>query len=125
MEKLCNGGRIIGLSTPGVSFAASPRSFYFLPGCAKASVEYMARHYAKELAPKRITVNVVISGITDTDAWIASPPIDAVELPKLRCPMKEVIPPSDVGAAVAFLVSKQARFITGAFLLVDCALMFV
>lgn len=126
MEKTGYGGRVIGLSTPGVHIAASPRSFYYLPGCAKASMEYMARHYAKELAPKRITVNVVIAGITETDAWAtATPPINPVELAKLRCPMKEVILPSDVGAAVAFLVSEKARFITGAFLPVDGGLMFV
>ncbi|XP_064614489.1 diacetyl reductase [(S)-acetoin forming]-like [Liolophura sinensis] len=122
MEKSPHGGRIVVLSNPGVNLMSSPRPFYLMAGCGKAALEYLTRHYALVLAPKRITCNVVIPGITKTKGWKE---IDPTELAERRCPMKEVIQPEDVGAALAFLVSPKARFITGAFLPVDGGLMFV
>ncbi|XP_064614486.1 glucose 1-dehydrogenase 2-like [Liolophura sinensis] len=101
---------------------SSPRPFYLMPGCGKAALEYVIWHYALVLAPKRITCNVVIPGITKTKEWKE---IDPTELAERRCPMKEVIQPEDVGAALAFLVSPKVRFITGAFLPVDGGLMLV
>ena len=64
-----SGGSIIAVSSPGCNVNHTPKPMYMLPGQAKTTLEYLSRHYALLLAPKRITVNVVVPGFTRTEAW--------------------------------------------------------
>ncbi|XP_035698811.1 tropinone reductase 2-like [Branchiostoma floridae] len=96
---------------------------YFTPGTAKASMEYMVRHYAKQLAPRRITCNTVIPGMVDTEAWA---PVKArigkegvADMVGRLCGMGRWGTPRDVGGVVAFLCSERAGFVTGAAIPVD------
>ena len=81
---------------------------------AKAGVLGLTRHLARELAPYRINVNAVSPGIVDT------PMVAAALTPEQRQQLAESIPferladPSEIASLVAFLVSTEADYITGA-----------
>ncbi len=78
---------------------------------SKAGLLGMTRQAARELAPHHIRVNAVAPAhIIDDDA-----PISALE----TIPLRQHGTPDDVAAAVLFLVSDAARFITGQTLYVD------
>lgn len=116
-----HGGHVVAISSPGCNSSSTPKAYYMLPGQAKASMEYLARHYAVLLAPSLITVNVVIPGFTKTEAW-GFHPVKEEGLNKLmesRTPMGRWVQPQDVGGLVAFLSSEAGRYITGAAIPVD------
>ena len=83
---------------------------------AKAGLNGLTRSVAVEYAPFGIRCNTVVAGSIDT--YGAAPPPRADGSPDLgaRIPMGE---PVDVANAVLFLVSSEARFITGVLLPVD------
>jgi NAD(P)-dependent dehydrogenase (short-subunit alcohol dehydrogenase family) len=59
-----DGGRIINLSSGLARFVGADTSVY---GPAKGAVEILTRYLAKELGPRRITVNTVAPGAIETD----------------------------------------------------------
>ncbi|NMG11738.1 SDR family oxidoreductase [Brasilonema sp. UFV-L1] len=118
-------GYIVAISSPGCNSSQTPKLQYALPGQAKAVVEFLARYYAKTLAPRRITVNVVIPGFVKTQAWefvtSTSGGVDS-DIIKARIqntPMQRWASPLEIGDVVAFLCSPKAAFITGVALPVD------
>lgn len=118
-------GYIVAISSPGCNSNQTPKLQYAMPGQAKAVVEFLARYYAKTLASRRITVNVVIPGFVKTEAWnfITSNRggIDSEVVKKMieNTPMQRWASPEEIGGVVAFLCSPQAAFITGVALPVD------
>lgn len=92
----------------------SPFSTY---AATKAALRSYARSWAAELAPRRIRVNVVAPGPTDTDKMGAvfeemrQAHIAPITLGRMAC-VEEV-------AADLFLLSDEAGFVTGAELCVD------
>lgn len=111
-------GRIIMISTPGCNLVSPQRSFYELLGQAKSAAESLIRSYALRLAPKRITANIVIPGITKTDEWWMSDE-ELEEYAKRRCPMKVLLQPEAIAGVIVFLLSGAAAFTTGARIPVD------
>ncbi len=101
-----DGGRIVNISS-----ALTQMSF---PGAtvhlgSKAALEQFTRGLALELAPRGITVNTVLPGITDTGVLS-----DAVRETGMQLsPFGRVGTPGEVADVVAFLVSEQARWMTG------------
>jgi 3-oxoacyl-[acyl-carrier protein] reductase len=87
---------------------------------AKAGLEALVRALALELAPSGVTVNAVVPGFIrkDPGAHVA---IDAAASAKRdqHIPLGRIGLPGEVAAAVAFLLSKQAGYITGQALHVD------
>ena len=73
---------------------------------------------AKELGPSGITVNCVEPGLIDTEMNAA---LDAESRTAIieETPLGRIGTPADVAAAVLFLASKEASFITGQILGVD------
>lgn len=59
-----DGGRIVNLSSGLARFVLPGTSAY---GAAKGAIEVLTRYLAKELGPRRITVNVVAPGAIATD----------------------------------------------------------
>ncbi|MGV6871920.1 SDR family NAD(P)-dependent oxidoreductase [Pseudochelatococcus sp. B33] len=87
---------------------------------AKAGVVGATRQMAASYGPQRLRVNAVAPGITRTPGTAAR--IDNAEF-RARIlstkPLPGTAEPSDIAAAVAFLASDEARFITGQVLAVD------
>jgi glucose 1-dehydrogenase len=128
LTRMKSGGSLLGISSPGVNAAYfGPDPSYSMPGSGKCLMEYSMRIYALKAAERNINVNVVIPGVTRTEAWN--------KLSKKRglpdekemmqgivdriVPMKTSMAPRDIGNAVAFLCSDAGRFITGTVLPVD------
>ena len=85
---------------------------------SKAGVIGLTKSAAKELASRGITVNAVAPGFIDTEMTAVLS--DAVkENSRKQIPMGTFGKPEDVAAAVAFLASEDARYITGQVLHVD------
>jgi len=85
---------------------------------AKAGVIGMARSFARELGVKGITSNVVAPGFTETDMSEAMSD-EAKEVGTAMIPLARFARPEEIAAAVAFLASDAASYITGTVLNVD------
>ncbi len=87
---------------------------------AKAGLEALVRALAIELGPVEVTVNAVVPGFIqkDSGAHRAIGPA-ALANQTAHIPLGRIGLPADVAAAVAFLVSPAARYITGQTLHVD------
>jgi len=81
---------------------------------AKAALEALVRALAIELAPRGVTVNAVVPGFIRKDSG-AHRAIDPAVLAKQveRIPLGRIGTPEDVAAAVSFLASPAAAYITG------------
>ena len=87
---------------------------------AKAGLEALVRALAIELAPDGVTVNAVVPGFIRKDAGAHAaldPSTAARQVPKI--PLGRLGVPDEVAAAVAFLASQDAAYITGQLLHVN------
>jgi 3-oxoacyl-[acyl-carrier protein] reductase len=108
-------GRIINI-TSVVAAAGNPGQANY--AAAKAGVVGMTKSLAAELGSRNITVNCVAPGFIDTDMTRAL----AEEQKKAllgHIPLGRLGTPEDVAAAVAYLASPQAGYVTGAVLHVN------
>lgn len=106
VRRMPDGGRILLVGSRG-AMGLPGRSQY---GASKAALVAMARAWAQELAPRRITVNVVAPAATDTP--MLRDPARAGTPPKLP-PIGRLIAPEEVAALAAFLLGPEAGAITG------------
>jgi 3-oxoacyl-[acyl-carrier protein] reductase len=104
---LTEGGRIVLIGSRAARGVVSKSQY----GAAKAALVGLARTWAKELAPRGITVNVVAPAATDTA--MLSDPARANTPPAEVPPMGRRIYPDEVAALVTFLMSRDAAAITG------------
>lgn len=79
---------------------------------AKGALAVFSRYMAAELGPRGITVNCVAPGMTET-TLIGDIPEKAQLIAARQTPLRRLARPDDVAAAVAWLVSDDARFVTG------------
>ncbi len=102
-------GRIINI-TSVVASSGNPGQANYC--AAKAGVEGLTRSLAQELGSRNITVNCIAPGFIDTDMTKEMP--EAVRNGLLsRIPAGRAGQPDDIAAAVAFLASSRAGYITG------------
>lgn len=85
---------------------------------SKAGLIGFAKSVAQEVASRNITVNVVAPGLIETDMTRAITD-DARGEWAARIPLKRLGTPDDIAAAVCFLASDEAAYITGQVLAVN------
>ncbi len=102
-------GRIINISSVVASMGNPGQCNY---SAAKAGLEAMTKSLAKEVASRGITVNSIAPGFIETDMTEAMND-DVKEEMKARIPAGVLGQPEDIAAAVRFLASSEASYITG------------
>jgi len=108
-------GRIINI-TSVVGSSGNPGQVNY--AAAKAGVAGLTRSLAREIGSRGITVNCVAPGFVDTDMTRALPETQRAAL-LAQIPLGRLGAPADVAAAVLFLASPGAGYITGATLHVN------
>jgi len=109
------GGRIVCISSVvGQSGNAGQANY----AASKAGLIGFAKAVAQEVASRNITVNVVAPGLIETDMTRAITD-NAREDWAARIPLKRLGTPEDIAAAVCFLASDEAAYITGQVLAVN------
>ncbi len=108
-------GRIINLSSVVARMGNAGQTNYV---ASKAGIEGFTRSLAQEIASRGITVNAVAPGFIETD--MTSELTEAQSRQMLeRIPLGRMGLSAEVAAAVAFLASEQAGYVTGATLPVN------
>ncbi len=108
-------GRIINISSVVGIIGNKGQANY---AASKAGLLGLTRSIARELASRNITVNAVAPGFIETDMTGALTAEQRAALAK-QIPMERLGSPQDVAAAVLFLASDAASYITGQVVVVD------
>jgi 2-hydroxycyclohexanecarboxyl-CoA dehydrogenase len=107
-------GRIVNIGSDAGRVGSSLESVY---SGAKGGVIAFTKTIAREVARSGVTANTVCPGPTDTDMLRevtgGAEGAKVIEAMTRAVPMKRLGTPADVAAAVAFLASEEAGFITG------------
>ncbi len=114
MAKRGQGGVIVNVSSGGASRAHRHMFGY---DTSKGGIEAATRVMALDLAPLGIRVNTVVPGSTRVEhgAFVGDEPIPPADV----IPLARQGTPQDIAAAVAFLASDDAAYITGTRIFVD------
>ena len=102
-------GRIISIASVVGSIGNAGQAYY---AAAKAGVMGFTRALAREIGGRHVTVNAVAPGFIDTDMTRALPDEQKALLLQ-QIPLGRLGLPEEVAAAVGFLASPQAAYITG------------
>ncbi|MGA1440800.1 MAG: SDR family oxidoreductase, partial [Ilumatobacteraceae bacterium] len=111
------GGRIVNVASIMGTVARPTIPAYV---ASKGGVEAMTKALAVELAPAGITVNAVGPGYVATEmnaALVADAAFDSMV--RTRTPVGRWGEPDEIAAAVVFLASDEASYITGQKIIVD------
>jgi NAD(P)-dependent dehydrogenase (short-subunit alcohol dehydrogenase family) len=112
-------GRIVATSS-FVAHVYAADGLFAATAAAKASVESLARTLAVELAPAGITVNAIAPGYTQKDASGHSALSEEAWRTAIgKIPIGRIGRPDDAAALIAFLLSRDAAYITGQTIHVD------
>ncbi len=108
-------GVIVNIASLSAMFGVAGQANY---SAAKGGMVAMTRSLSRELARSGIRVNCVAPGLVDTD-MVASMDPDALREMIRAVPMRRLVKPAEVAAAVAFVASDEASAITGQVINVD------
>jgi len=120
LKLMGQGGRIVNIASiasGGVGVGFSQIAHYT---ASKGGVVALTENMAVDLAKKGININCIGPGVIETDMTKGMLGDEKSKAGLLtRIPKGRVGKPEDIGAAVVFLASKEADYITGAVLYVD------
>jgi 2-hydroxycyclohexanecarboxyl-CoA dehydrogenase len=111
-------GKIINIASDAGRTGSSGQVVY---GASKGAMVAFTRNLAVEMSRYKINVNCVSPGLIDTDMWNAT----RRDVPKLAAAYEKTIPwqrlgtPTEIAAAILFLASDEADYVTGQILSVN------
>jgi len=105
----------VGSVDGGVHVPAMPTYSY---SASKAAVHQLSRHLAKELGPRRITVNAVAPGPFESKMMAATLEAFGEEI-AARTPLGRIGRPDDMAGVAVYLASRAGAYVTGALIPVD------
>lgn len=109
-KRLRPGGRIINFSSSVVGLYQPTYGVY---AATKAALEAMGHILAKELGPKKITVNTVAPGPVATALFLDGKSEAQIEAVKKMNPLGRLGEPEDIAAVVSFLAGPDGRWVNG------------
>jgi 3-oxoacyl-[acyl-carrier protein] reductase len=109
-------GRIISISS-GRAFQGAKNAAHY--ASSKAGIIGFSKALALELAPRRITVNVICPGITDTAQPRGHHSEEQIYAQAQKIPLGRIGQPEDLVGTAVFLASDAAAFITGQTIIVN------
>ncbi len=113
--KASGGGAIVNMASQGALLGTANYGAY---GAAKAGVIALSRAAAAEHSADRIRINSVSPGAVNTDLWANAPPAMLAQV-AAGIPLQRIGAPEDIAAAVVWLCSEGAAFVTGHNLVID------
>ncbi|MBI1246285.1 SDR family oxidoreductase [bacterium] len=118
LEKSQGRAKVIGISSHGSDMALP---WYGLIGSSKAALESLARHLTLEVGDKGVNVNIVKSGLVETDSTKRLPGAEQMFAHRKDKTMMgdRMLSIDDIANAVVFLASPLADLIQGETLVVD------
>lgn len=106
-----HGGSIINISSIA---ALSPKPNLLVYSATKAAVDALTKGLAAELGPKKILVNSVLPGATETEGFKAMPGSNEFRsFVTSQTPLGRIGQPRDIANVVSFLAGDEAAWITG------------
>jgi NAD(P)-dependent dehydrogenase (short-subunit alcohol dehydrogenase family) len=110
------GGRIINISSIHAAISEPQAAPYT---AAKGGIEAFTRTLATELAPYRITANILAPGATYTELTVPMYTPSVKEALYKRIPLKDIANPEDIACGAVFMASDESRYMTGARICID------
>jgi 3-oxoacyl-[acyl-carrier protein] reductase len=111
-----SGSNVILLSSLAAHAVAGQLSAY---SATKGAIDTLVKHFALALGERGIRVNAVAPGVVPTEMSNFTKTAEGRDLTVKMQALKRLATPEDIAAAIAFLASDQARWITGETLRVD------
>jgi 3-oxoacyl-[acyl-carrier protein] reductase len=113
---LGDGSNIVFLSSLGSRTAVGTLSAY---ASTKGAINTLVKYFATALGSRGIRVNAVAPGVIDTDMSNFTKTEEGRAVVMAMQTLKRIGQPDDVASVIAFLVSDEARWITGEIIAVD------
>jgi len=113
---MCKGSSVVLLSSLAAHASVGTLSAY---AATKGAIDTLVKHFAAALGERGIRVNAVASGVVPTDMSSFAKTDAGREFTLGIQALKRMAQPDDIGAAIVFLASDEARWITGDTLRVD------
>jgi len=107
-----SGGSIINISSGAATSAPPNMSVY---SATKAAANAITRSLAQELGPRKVRVNAISPGVTETEGLRATgiSGSDFQRQLEAQTPLGRIGRPQDIAPAVVFLASAESAWITG------------